>query len=207
MPGIGYRDHRIAPGLNKTVFAQVRAHRDAAALHRQLATLRHGILRIHDQVHDDLFELPGVGAGVSGVGGEARDQFDVFADQGPQQPLHVADHAVDVDDLQFQELLAAERQQLPGQGRGAVGGLLDRLHLVVHVAAFFQLLQQHLGVSGDHHQQVVEVVRDAAGQPAHRIHLLRLPQLLFQLPPVGDVFRHQFQHFFGFIAGRGGAAA
>ncbi len=31
-------------------------------------------------------------------------------------------------------------------------------------------------------EQVVEVVRDAAGEPADRLHLLRLPQLLLQPP-------------------------
>ena len=35
------------------------------------------------------------------------------------------DDRVDVDDFQFQQLLAAEGQQLPGQSGGAVGGLLD----------------------------------------------------------------------------------
>jgi len=37
------------------------------------------------------FELAGIGPGVSGLSGEPRDQFDVFADQRPQQAFHVAD--------------------------------------------------------------------------------------------------------------------
>src|SRR6185503_5489139 len=36
-------------------------------------------------------------------------------------------------------------------------------------------------------QQVVEVVRDSSGQLPHGLHLLRLPQLLFELPALGDV--------------------
>ena len=132
--------------------------------------------------------------------GEPRDQFDVFADQGPQQALHVRDDGVDVDHLQFEDLLAAEGQQLAGEGGGAVGCLLDGLDLLVHGAALFQLLQQDLGVSVDDHQQVVEVVGDAAGQAADGIHFLRLAKLLFELTAVGDVFGDQFQYFFGFIA-------
>ena len=41
-----------------------------------------------------------------------------------------------------------------------------------------QLVEQQLGVAVDDREQVVEVVRDAAGQPADRFHLLRLAQLL-----------------------------
>ena len=33
----------------------------------------------------------------------------------------------------------------------------------------------------DGHEQVVEIVRDAAGEPADRLHLLRLAQLLVAL--------------------------
>ncbi len=40
-----------------------------------------------------------------------------------------------------------------------------------------QLLAEHLAGAGDHLQEVVEVVGDAAGQLADRLHLLRLQQL------------------------------
>src|ERR1035441_4648169 len=81
------------------------------------------------------------------------------------------------------------------------------LDLLVHGAALFQLLQQHLGVSVNDHQKVVEVVGDAAGEAADGIHFLRLAKLLFELTPVGDIFGDQFQYFLGFIADSGGAAA
>ena len=41
-----------------------------------------------------------------------------------------------------------------------------------------QLLEQQVGVAEDRGQDVVEVVRDPAGQPTHGFHLVRLPQLL-----------------------------
>ena len=53
---------------------------------------------------------------------------------------------------------------------------------------------RELEVAADRGQQVVEVVGDAAGQRAHRLHLLRLPELgleplprLFSTPTIGDV--------------------
>src|ERR1019366_3017126 len=207
LAGIGNRDYGVAPGLDETLFAKVLAHGNVGTLQCELAAFGHGIFGIDDQVHDDLLQLAGIGAGVSGLGGEPRHQFDVFADQGPQQALHVADDGVDVDYLEFEELLAAERQQLASEGRGAVGCLLDGLDLLVHGAALFQLLQQDLGVSVNDHQKVVEVVGDAAGEAADGIHFLRLAKLLFELTPVGDIFGDQFQYFFGFIADSGGAAA
>ena len=49
------------------------------------------------------------------------------------------------------------------------------------------LLEQPAGLPADHHQQIVEVVRDAAGEPADRFHLLRLTELLFELLVRGEV--------------------
>ena len=45
---------------------------------------------------------------------------------------------------------------------------------------------QHLEAAGDHHQQIVEVVRHAAGELPDRLDLLRLPQRLLDPGP----FRH-----------------
>jgi hypothetical protein len=36
------------------------------------------------------------------------------------------------------------------------------------------MAEEQLGIADDHAQRVVEVVGDAAGQPAHRVHLLGL---------------------------------
>ena len=42
-------------------------------------------------------------------------------------------------------------------------------------------LADHVRVADDRGEQVVEVVRDAAGEPADRFHLLRLAELLFAI--------------------------
>ncbi len=67
-----------------------------------------------------------------------------------------------------------------------------------------ELLQQDFGVAVNHRQQIVEVVRHAARQAAHRFHFLRLPELLFQLPPLGDVFGDQLEDLVRFIRTAGG---
>ena len=82
-------------------------------------------------------------------------------------------------------MLAGERQQPLHQGGGALGGLARRIEqaldprIVVADAA-----QRHVDIAEDDGEHVVEVVRDAAGQPADRFHLLRLAQrLLGRLAP------------------------
>ena len=47
-----------------------------------------------------------------------------------------------------------------------------------------EAVDQELAVAGDRGQEVVEVVRDAAGEAADRLHLLRLAQLRLELAPV-----------------------
>ena len=49
----------------------------------------------------------------------------------------------------------------------------------------FDHLQHQAGVAQDAGQQVVEIVRDAAGQQSEALQLLRVPQLLFQVAALG----------------------
>ncbi len=55
-----------------------------------------------------------------------------------------------------------------------------RNHLPQGIAGA-QLRQQQVAVAIDHGQQVIEVVRHAAGQAADRLQLLRLKQFFFEL--------------------------
>ena len=48
-------------------------------------------------------------------------------------------------------------------------------------------LEHHLAVPTDDGEQVIEIMRDAAGKVADGLHLLRLPQLVFELLLLGDV--------------------
>ena len=57
----------------------------------------------------------------------------------------------------------------------------DLFDVVPHRVALGQAREQHLAVAHDDGQDIVEVVRDTAGQSPHGLHLLRVPQLLFRL--------------------------
>ena len=52
-----------------------------------------------------------------------------------------------------------------------------------------EIVQHQVAVPENHGQQIVEVVRDAAGQPPDGFHLLRLLVLLFERAALGDVQR------------------
>ena len=61
------------------------------------------------------------------------------------------------------------------------GSLLDRVG-------------QDFDRSGDHGQDIVEVVRDAAGELAERFHLLGLPDAVLRRDLVGEVAEESVEH-------------
>ncbi len=101
---------------------------------------------------------------------------------------------IQVDDPRLQHLLPAERQQLPREADGARSAAFQDLgeQLAVRIAGV-EAIEHQLAVAVDHREQVVEVVRDAAGQPADRFHLLRLTELLLQPLQLRHVARHADQ--------------
>ena len=115
-------------------------------------------------------------------------QIDVLADQAGQQFEVFRDHGVQVKNFGSEHLLAAEGQELPGEGGGAVGGVGNFLGGPADSGLGADAIQQKLGVAGDDHQQIVEVVGNAAREAADGFHLLRLAELLFQSAMLGYVF-------------------
>ena len=91
---------------------------------------------------------------------------------------------VRVGRLRIERLAAREGEQAVGERRRALRRALRRVDVAVDVLdrgpAPMPRLQQ-LQAAGDAGQQIVEVVRDAAGELADRFHLLRLAQRLLGL--------------------------
>ena len=133
------------------------------------------------------------------LGGEV----DVFSDQRPEQTLHVGNNGVDIHHFEFEQLLAAEGQQLPRQGGRAISSLLDGLYFRQQRIALVEIFEQHLGVTADDHQKIIEVVRHAACQPSDGLHFLRLTKLVFQSAPFGDILGDDFERCIAVIHGIG----
>ncbi len=98
--------------------------------------------------------------------------------EGPQHLRHVAHDPIEIQQARLQDLLPAEGEELAGQARGALRGLLDQGEAGGHRVGGSRALPQQAGAAQDDRQQVVEVVGDAARQEPHRLHLLSLEQLL-----------------------------
>jgi hypothetical protein len=138
-------------------------HPDAGVAHRQqhvrarrpLAAQRHEV-----PVELDVGRLdrqpPAVGHRVARVGRQVHDH-----------PLELC-------------LVGLDRRQV-GREPDADADIVDLRELLA--AGHFALREQDLGVARDHHQQVVEVVRDPSGEPPDRLHPLGLPEPLLEPQP------------------------
>ena len=117
----------------------------------------------------------------------AEVELDALAEKALQEHREVVEPVVEVQHLRPQGLAAREGQELAHEARGPVGVLLD-LHDVLEGRVGRPVVgEQQVAVADDRLQHVVEVVRDAAGELADRVHLLRLGELLLDLAEVGGV--------------------
>ena len=122
-------------------------------------------------------------------------ELNVAAQGADQHLVHGLDALLEVGDHRVERLASRERQQLARKAFAAIGGRMDRVDRL-QVLGIGEPAAQQLRVAADDHQQIVEVVGDAAGQLAERLHLLRLGELLLRalerclrLPSLGDVAR------------------
>src|SRR4029077_8482374 len=89
---------------------------------------------------------------------------------------------VEVVDLRLQNLLTAEREQLPCESGGALARIADLEQVATFRGVGRHAAERQLTEAKNSRQHVVEIVRDAAGQLANRLHLLRVIELLLELP-------------------------
>ncbi len=107
-------------------------------------------------------------------------QHDVLGDGRPQQVQHLIDQPIQVERLDDQLPFAGVGQQLAGQLGGAVRGgahLRDRL---ARGRLGRKIHKRQLGIPQNGHQQVVEIVGDAAREHAQAFHTLDLLELALQ---------------------------
>ena len=149
-------------------------------LDRQPAAVRHRVARVDREVEQHVLELVGIDARLPQAAGEHGLDRDVLA-QGPaQQVRHAGHQSPDIERLRLQRLLAGEGEQPMRQRCGALHAGHRRFGEPTERGAVRrQPSLQQLDVAADHRQMVVEIVRDAAGETADRLHLLRLAQRLF----------------------------
>src|SRR6266540_5658069 len=153
---------------------------DVRSLDRQFASFRHRIAGIDGQVQDDLFDLPWIHLDETQSRLQDGFQKDVLAEQRLEHSLKVRHHGIQVQHFQLQNLQAAEGQKLACQGCGPPTRFLDLLDVLASKEIGSEAVEHKFTVAVNDRQQVVEVMRDAAGKPSDRLHFLSLAKLLFQ---------------------------
>ena len=154
---------------------------DVGRLESEPASLRHRVPGVDGQIHDDLLDLAGVGLRVPESRAEDGDEGDVFSDQAPEHLAHLRDHGIQVQHHRIQHLLAAEGEELTRQVGRPQCRLLDDLGRCTLRIRGVQVIQEELRSTHDHHEEIVEVVGDPAGQVPDGFHLAGLGQLVLAL--------------------------
>ena len=135
-----------------------------------------------DEIENDLLELSRVRhAPGRSCSGTRTSTSHVLADAGaaasarcrPASPTRLTTRGCE-------NLAAAEGQQLPGQRRRALGGARRSARPRPAARCPADFLSSSSLLTCTMVEQVVEVVRDAAGELTDRLHLLRLPILLLE---------------------------
>ena len=82
---------------------------------------------------------------------------------------------------------------MPRQRGGAFGGPFDLLNPAAQGIAGQHLFGHHLDLTTNYGEHVIEVVRDASSQLADGLHFLGLPELIFEVLAVADIFGDDVQ--------------
>ena len=105
--GVAHGEHDVVARTDKGLSAaMIFIDHDIFRLHGQFSAIGHCVFSVDHEVHQYLFELPGIGARVRRLGRQSGMELDIFADQRPQQALHIFYHRIDVNDLEFDQFVS-----------------------------------------------------------------------------------------------------
>ncbi len=181
-------DHDVVPLKDhRPVTVKILVEMDVPGADSDFAAAGHGVAGVHDEVHDDLLELALVDADRREICPVLDPERHLVGQKAVEKMRELAQRVLEVDDRRAQRLLAGEGQKLPNQGGRAVGVLPDLHQVAVFHVGHVVPHQQKVAMAVDRGQQVVEVVRHAAGELADGLHLLGLDELRFQRFQFGRV--------------------
>ena len=159
---------------------QRQQQRDPLDRDRHLAPVGHGVAGVDHQIEQGLLDLGHVDPGRAlHLGGDDR-QLHLLAQGARQDAVGAAHGRAQVDHPGVGALPAGKGEQPAHQGGGPIGGGADAVQLAAHLGLAAQPEGEQLGRPHDGGEQVVELVGDAARQPADRLHLLGVQQLLLE---------------------------
>jgi hypothetical protein len=116
--------------------------------------------------------------------------LNVLLDESPKDLAKAGDGVVQNQVLRPRNLTTAERQKLPRQRICADRGAADPFERFSSVWIRRHTCRRQVAAACNHGEQVVEVVRNAAGQAPDRLHFLGLSKVLLQVLLRRDVHSH-----------------
>ena len=165
-------------------------HGDVAGVDGQRAAAGHGVAGVDGEVHQHLLQLARIGHHRTQVTAGQDDQLDMLADGPDQHLLHPGNDLVQVENLRSHHLPAGESEQLVREAGRPFGGQLDLPDVAagrfpalgpVRVGRASSSSETKVSVVDDHGEEVVEVMRDPAGQLAEVLQALGLLQPRLQM--------------------------
>ncbi len=185
------REDDVPSGLELEAARIVGTDFGVARPDRQRAAVGHRVARVQREVEEHLLHLAGVGANRIERGVEHR-QSSIRSPRTRRSIATVSEtSAFSSSGSRVEGLAPAEGEQLARQRGGALRARLDPAQVLGRLAVSVDLGLRQLGVAEHSEQEVVEVVRDARGELADRLDLLRLTELLLGGPALRDVLRHR----------------
>ena len=161
--------------------------RDIFCFQNQSPPFGHRIPGIDAQIHDDLFDLNGISIDIMNLLVESKVNPDHFRDGSFKQPGCRFNGPVQIHLSEFALYFSAENQELFRQLGGLLCGFFNGFELhIIRVVGFFAH-QQDLAVTGYGLQNIIKIVRNAAGQSPDGLHLVGMEQLGLQAFPFRDV--------------------
>ena len=150
----------------------------------------HRIACIHDEVEEYLLQV----ARVRFDHVKGRCQLGAHGDTLPDEPLehgpHLGDHRVQIERARLARPRATEGKKLLVRAAARSPAADIRIQLVAYrFRSIRQALGKQAGADRDDREEVVEVVRDAAGELPHGVHLLDVAELLLEPSLLGHVIR------------------
>jgi hypothetical protein len=171
--GVAHCKHHIRSGGDLAVSAGiVLIKKHIRRLECQLAARGHRIAGVDREIDNRRTQLRGIGQGGPGLCRQLPFYLDVLTQSGAQQSGGFSRHVIDVGLARLQRLLAGECEQLAGELGAAVGRFADQLGDCRVLRLVFHRVGKDVDCSRDDGQHIVEVMSDAAGQLADRIHFL-----------------------------------
>lgn len=175
--GVADDELHVAPGGGWRGDSRLVAlHGDHLREDRQHPAERHRVAGVDREVEQDLLQSARVDPHRARSDGCRHDEADPVAEGPRQHRPHPGQHVVHLDDLVTTGESAGEGEQLLRQCRSALGGPADLGEVAPGFGVAVGRLLDRLGVAQDDRHEVVEVVRDPAGEPADALQPLDLAQ-------------------------------